>query len=84
MMFYFSGAGNSYAVAKQIAESIKDEQIIPLARFEDLKQCEKAERIGLVFSCYDGNAPDIVLDFKNKLFNLIDKKNIYVFAVITA
>ena len=83
MIFYFSGSGNSYAVAKKIADQIEGEQVIPLASFKDFKQCDNAERIGLVFPCYCGSAPDIVLDFKNELFNYIDKKCIYVFAVIT-
>ncbi|HBE78520.1 MAG TPA: hypothetical protein DDW65_12205 [Firmicutes bacterium] len=83
MIFYFSGTGNSYAVAKQIAERIEGEQVIPLAKFKDFKQCDHAERIGLVFPCYGASAPDIVLDFKNELFSQLDKKDIYVFAVIT-
>jgi flavodoxin len=83
MIFYFSGAGNSYAVAKQIAEHIEGEQVITLARFKDFKQCDNAERIGLVFHSYGGRAPDIVLDFKNELFSYLDKKGKYVFAIIT-
>lgn len=83
MIFYFSGTGNSYAVAKQIADHIEGEQVIPLAKFEDFKQCDKAERIGIVFPCYGASAPDIVLDFKNKLFSHIDKKDKYVFAIVT-
>lgn len=83
MIFYFSGSGNSYAVAKQIADQIESEQIIPLASFKDFKQCDNATRIGIVFPCYGASAPDIVLNFKNELLRHIDKKDIYVFAVIT-
>ena len=83
MIFYFSGSGNSYAVAKKIAQNIEGEQILPLVNFKDFKQCDDAERIGFVFPCYCGNAPDIVLDFKNRLFSHVDKENKYVFAVIT-
>ncbi len=83
MIFYFSGSGNSYAVAKQIAEHIEGEQVIPLASFKDFKQCDHAERIGIVFPCYGASAPDIVLDFKNELFRHLDKKGKYVFAIIT-
>ncbi|HEY5561061.1 MAG TPA: flavodoxin domain-containing protein [Clostridiaceae bacterium] len=83
MIFYFSGSGNSYAVAKQIADKIEGEQVVSLARFKDFKQCDNAERISLVFPCYCGSAPDIVLDFKNRLFTHIGKRGIYVFAVIT-
>jgi Pyruvate/2-oxoacid:ferredoxin oxidoreductase delta subunit len=83
MIFYFSGSGNSYAVAKQIADRIEGERVISLARFDDFKQCDNAERIGIVFPCYGASAPDIVLDFKNKLFKRINKTGKYVFAVIT-
>lgn len=83
MIFYFSGSGNSYAVAKQIAERIEGEQVIPLARFDDFRQCDNAERIGLVFPCYCASAPDIVLNFKNELFKRIKKTGKYIFAVIT-
>lgn len=83
MIFYFSGSGNSYAVAKQVADQIEGEQVVPLARFNDFKQCDNAKQIGIVFPCYGASAPDIVLDFKNKLFSHINKENIYVFAIIT-
>ncbi|HBE78514.1 MAG TPA: hypothetical protein DDW65_12175 [Firmicutes bacterium] len=83
MIFYFSGTGNSYAVAKQIAEHIEGEQVIPLVKFNDFKQCDHAERIGIVFPCYGGRAPDIVLDFKNELFKHVNKSDQYIFAVIT-
>lgn len=83
MIFYFSGSGNSYAVAKQIAEHIEGERVIQLAGFKDFKQCDNAERIGIVFPCYGASAPDLVLDFKNELFRHINKKDKYIFAIIT-
>jgi len=43
MIFYFSGSGNSYVVAKQIADKIEGEQVVPLARFKDFKQCANAQ-----------------------------------------
>lgn len=46
MIFYFSGAGNSYAVAKKIADQIEGEQLVPLARFKDFKQCDNAIQVG--------------------------------------
>lgn len=52
MIFCFSGSGNSYAVAKQIAERIEGDQVIPSARFNDFQLCDPAERIGIVFLCY--------------------------------
>lgn len=83
MIFYFSGSGNSYGVAKRIAQSIEGEQIFPLVKFKDFEQCDVFERIGFVFPCYCGNAPDIVLDFKKRILSHVDNDNKYVFAVIT-
>lgn len=83
MIFYFSGTGNSYAMAKQIADKLEGEKLIPLAGFEDFESCKNSERIGIAFPCYIGKAPDIVLDFKRKLFNYVDKKNTYIFCIVT-
>lgn len=83
MIFYFSGTGNSYAVAKQIADRIEGEKVVPLTGFNDFSLCENEERIGITFPCYGGRAPDIVLDFKDKLFKNINKENKYIFTVVT-
>lgn len=83
MIFYFSGAGNSYAAALQVAESIDGERVVPLAKFKDFKQCQKEERIGIVFPCYMGEAPRIVKQFKDELVKKVDTSNIYVFVIIT-
>jgi NAD-dependent dihydropyrimidine dehydrogenase PreA subunit/flavodoxin len=83
MIFYFSGAGNSYAVAKQIAERLDGETVVPLAGFKDFSKSANSERIGFAFPCYCGKAPRIVLDFKNELFQHIDRNGKYVYAVIT-
>jgi hypothetical protein len=83
VIFYFSGTGNSYAAAKQIAESIEGETAICLAGFNDFDSCGSAERIGIAFPCYIGKAPDIVLEFKKKLAQAIAESKPYVFCVIT-
>lgn len=82
MIFYFSGSGNSYSVAKQIAEKLDDE-LHSLALFNDFESCKDAERVGIVFPCYLGKAPDIVLEFKNKLFQYINKNDCYIYCVST-
>lgn len=83
MIFYFSGTGNSYAAAKQVAEQVEGEQVISLAGFRDFKLCENAERIGIAFPCYGASAPDIVLDFKKELFKNVDRVGKYIFAIVT-
>lgn len=83
MIFYFSGSGNSYAVAKQIADTIDDKQIFSLTQFNDFDSCKNSARIGLVFPCYLGTVPDIVIEFKEKLFGYVNTKETYIFCVIT-
>ncbi len=82
MIFYFSGSGNSYSVAKQIAENL-NEEVYSLALFDDYESCQNAERIGIVFPCYMGQAPKIVLEFKEKLFHYISKDRAYIFCIST-
>ncbi len=82
MIFYFTGSGNSYSVAKQIGDKI-GENLVPLALFNDFESCRNCKYIGIVFPCYIGQAPDIVLDFKEKLFRYVDKDHTFIFCVIT-
>lgn len=83
MIFYFSGTGNSYSAAKQIADNIEGEQLLPIAGFTDFAKCEKEERIGIAFPCYMGDAPKAVLEFKKELFHKVDTSSIYTFVIIT-
>lgn len=86
MIFYFTGTGNSYAIAKQIASDLGDEQVtfIPevLNTNTDLSIYKNEERIGLVFPCYGSNPPEIILEFCEKLSNKVDLNSMYVYAVI--
>ena len=55
MILYFSGTGNSLAVARQLAERL-NERLMPL--IEAVKQdLTNEKRIGLVFPTYDFNLP---------------------------
>lgn len=82
MIFFFSGSGNSYAIAKQLADKLPGEQVIPLSGFDAFNTCCEQERIGIVFPCYIGKAPKTVVDFKKRLIASIDKQKTYVFCVI--
>lgn len=82
MIFYFSGSGNSYAVAKQITGHLEGEKLTPLTDFDDFEVCKAEERIGIVFPCYIGRAPKTVVEFKHKLTPYINRQNTYVFCVI--
>ena len=78
MILYFSGTGNSLAVARKIAEAIND-QVLPLTEAvpQDLTN---EQRIGLVFPTYDFNMPPAV---RTLVPRLKISPNAYVFAVTT-
>jgi Pyruvate/2-oxoacid:ferredoxin oxidoreductase delta subunit/flavodoxin len=79
-IYYFSGTGNSFAVAKDLSMKI-NAKMIPLASLIDRNDYEtNAECIGFVFPIYDFKPPRLVIEFINK-FNNINTK--YIFAVIT-
>ena len=78
MILYFSGTGNSLAVARKIAEAIND-QVLPLT--EAVQQdLTNEKRIGLVFPTYDFNMPPAV---RTLMPQLRISPKAYVFAIIT-
>ena len=58
MILYFSGTGNSLAIARQIADKV-GEQVMPLGKSVGLDLTHE-KRIGFVYPCYNGDAPKIV------------------------
>ena len=87
MIFYFSGTGNSYWAAKEIAD-IQQERLYAIADEMGkrdnsfLYKLEKGERIGFVFPIYAWAPPKMVLDFVEKLsFTGYDQN--YTFALCT-
>lgn len=78
-IFYFSGTGNSLAVAKDISDGIGG-SLIPLASEKGKTVSPKADVVGIVFPVYYGDPPAIVKEFAGKLDGLEGK---YVFAVCT-
>jgi NAD-dependent dihydropyrimidine dehydrogenase PreA subunit/flavodoxin len=79
-IYYFSATGNSLAVAKDIADTLKGTliPILPLLNKQTIHT--DAEVIGIVFPIYDFKAPDLVTKFINKVSNLGSK---YIFAICT-
>jgi ferredoxin/flavodoxin len=79
-VYYFSGTGNSLAVARDIAENLKA-RLIPVASTLNQESIQsEADSIGVVFPIYDFKPPPIVEEFIRKL-ETIDAK--YLFAVCT-
>ncbi|HBY20906.1 MAG: hypothetical protein A2Y24_04425 [Clostridiales bacterium GWE2_32_10] len=79
-VYYFTGTGNSLAVAKDIAKEIKGEFIsIPSVIGENNIRID-AKAIGIVFPVYMWGVPLIVERFIKKIENLNEK---YIFAIVT-
>ena len=77
-IYYFTGTGNSLAVAKGIAERLHGD-LIPIASVIDRETIESdANVIGITFPVYYADAPNIVRRFAEKLGSMEGK---YIFAV---
>lgn len=81
-IFYFSGTGNSLAVARELNNNLNDKgNIIPLSIFIDKESVQiDTDVLGFVFPVYFMNIPDVVKAFIKKL---TFKTNPYIFAIET-
>lgn len=80
-IFFFSGTGNSYNVAKILSEKLENSELIPIAKIWKNERIEcTSEKIGFVFPIYFTGLPKIVYDFVNKL---IIKQANYIFSIHT-
>jgi Pyruvate/2-oxoacid:ferredoxin oxidoreductase delta subunit len=87
VIYWFSGTGNSLAVAKELAKQCGDAQLIPVSQglpalspVEGDNPPPTAERIGLVFPVYGWGPPALVARFVEKL-NVMPSA--YIFSIIT-
>ena len=79
ILYWFSGTGNSLAVAKELAKQCGDAELIPMSKAVQ-KPLPASERIGLVFPVYAFCPPALVARFVEKLNAAPDS---YIFSVIT-
>lgn len=81
VIFYFTGTGNSMAVARKLARLLEDTEIVPLLK-EDAEACIKTdtERIGLLYPIYMNAVPRVVAQFIRRLKPLT---GCYYFGVAT-
>jgi flavodoxin len=79
-IFYFTGTGNSLAVAKDIANELEDTELISIPAVINGKIMADTPSIGLVFPVYMWGMPNMVVDFVKKL-NITEDQ--YLFAVTT-
>lgn len=77
-IFYFSGTGNSYAIAKGISDGLSG-RLVPMASLASEDEVSvDADTVGIVFPVYYTDVPNVVRSFIPKLKGLASK---YVFAV---
>lgn len=81
-IYYFSGTGNSFAAARDIAERVADTQLQAISN-SALKgaKIQNYDRVGFVFPVYAWGMPRLVTDFI-KAAHI--KNNTYIFAIATA
>lgn len=82
IIYYFTGTGNSLAVAKEIAAVLGDTGCVPLASLQGSKGpvIPQADRVGIVCPVYFAGLPSIVASFAGEL----DLTSVqYVFSVVT-
>lgn len=81
-LYYFTGTGNSLAVARKLAAKIGACTIIPITKYLNTTRVKPdSTRIGFVFPNHFASVPDLVRDFINKL----DMQDVeYTFTVFTS
>lgn len=78
-LYYFSGTGNCLALARKIAESLDDAEIIPINSVRGGVDLE-GKSAGIIFPVYYQDMPKIVKEFvMNSKFN----RESYIFAIST-
>lgn len=67
VIFCYSGTGNCLDLAKNIAHGIGGADIIMMRSQPTVTDVRDAERVGFVFPCYAGGAPEDVLKFSRMI-----------------
>jgi ferredoxin/flavodoxin len=77
---YFSGTGNSLAIARYVAGKLGGELVPAIQAANRSRQAPEADTIGLVFPIYDFRTPRCIFDY---LETVTDIESKYVFAICT-
>lgn len=81
IIYYFSGTGNSYSIAKELSQSLENCELIPIAKIWEEPRIDVPDiTVGFVFPLYYWGLPRIVKEFVTKL-NF--RKAKYIYSVIT-
>jgi len=79
-IYYFSGTGNSYRIAKAVCEGLENAKLVNITKCQNLKHDNSSSMIGIVFPIYYFGLPVIVEEF---LQRLEISENAYVFIIVT-
>jgi len=79
-IFYFTGSGNAFAIARAVAERLGDAEIFPMAKQMGGCDATAAERVGIVSPVYAWGPPRMVREF---LGGLSVASDAYTFAITT-
>ena len=77
-IFYFTGSGNSLAIARAIADGLGETEIVPIARSMDGFEGRDEERVGIVSPVFAWGPPRMVVEFLGRFHAKPDQ---YVFAI---
>jgi len=79
-IYYFSGTGNSLAIARKLDEKLLNKsEIIPITNING-KRTIKADRVGFIFPVYIHKIPDVVRQF---ILNIEFVSSPYIYAIAT-
>ncbi len=78
IIFCYSGSGHCLSMAKSIARTLGDTDIVMMRRFPAVTDASAAKRVGFVFPCYGGGLPG---DFETFVKVLKLSPDSYKFAV---
>ena len=62
VIFFFSGTGNCLSIARNIAKGLGGAELIRIKKDMKIPDITDAQRVGFVFPCYGGGAPEDVFD----------------------
>jgi hypothetical protein len=79
-LFYFSGTGNSFRIAKQLSDKLSDCSLIRIQKDTSTQLIQDGDVVGLVFPVYYFGLPQVVELF---LQNMRYKKISYLFIIAT-
>lgn len=80
-IYYFSGTGNSFYIAKRIAKEIENTQIYSIAQLRDCNIEDDSDYIGFIFPVYFQDTPQIV---KSVMKKIKTKKDAYIYLIANA